>query len=616
MSLRTFLRDWLLGDTALTPVPEAATPAPLAARKRVKINDDLMIASRRRPGAVNPVNPFEVLKTLHPPGVATDVVMAMDDGLQNDQINAWAFGQINSLLDDGQAFMGYPLLAELAQRPEYRRISETIARHMTRKWIDFKVKGDDEPHLEGEGEADEPDAVESTDEDEEPTQAADFAPPAANEAADPSAAVPETEAEEAAPDPQAEAKKLLAKEKSDKVSRIEELLEEIGAKTAFQRIAEQDGFFGRAHLYIDTGDTANPDELKTDIGNGNDPISEAKLKGKKGVIKQLKTVEAVWCYPTNYNSNDPLSDDWYKPSQWFVMGKQVNASRLLTFIGREVPDILKPAYSFGGLSMSQMVRPYVENWLNTRQSVADIISAFSQFVLKTKLTDALQEQGDELFKRAEFFNNMRDNRGLMLIDKDDEDFANVAAPLGSLDKLQAQAQEQMASIAGIPIVLLLMITPSGLNASSEGEIQAFWDWVNSYQESFFRPHLTTIINMIQITEFGEVDPDISFQFARLEGLNDLEWSQKQLNDANRDAAYVNAGIVDVVEVRKVIASDPESPYHGIDADDVPLPPPGEGMMPGFGADPDDPDAEPGDEPGKAPPFGKPAKLGVPAAAAE
>ncbi|WP_198327721.1 hypothetical protein [Mesorhizobium sp. WSM1497] len=36
---------------------------------------------------------------------------------------------------------------------------------------------------------------------------------------------------------------------------------------------------------------------------------------------------------------------------------------------------MKPTYSFGGLSLSQMVKPYVDNWLETRQSVNDIISA-------------------------------------------------------------------------------------------------------------------------------------------------------------------------------------------------------------------------------------------------
>lgn len=590
-------------DGAALPAAAVAEPPK---KPRVRPTEAALDASRRQGRASrikDQINIFKSSAQLHPPGVAGSPQMAMDDATTNNDINAWAFNTINATLFDGQAFLGYPLLAEMAVRPEYRRISETIARHMTRKWIEFQVKGDADPEKEKaeeetEGPTDELDFDEPDEDEQRPEGAADFAPPGLEddggegekvtapqpdpEAMEQHQAEQKTKAEAAAPD----------QEKLDKIAKIEERLEEISAKVAFYKVAEQDGFFGRAHMYIDLGSTDSPEELKTSIGDGQDDATLTKLANKKGAIKKLKPVEAVWCYPTNYNSTDPLADDWYKPSNWFVMGKEISATRLITFVGREVPDILKPAYSFGGLSMSQMVRPYVENWINTRQAVADIVKAFSIFVLKTKLTDALAEQGDALFRRIEMFNNFRDNSGAFVVDKDAEDFTNVSAPLGSLDKLQAQAQEQMASIAGIPIVLLLMITPSGLNASSEGEIQAFWDWVHSYQESFFRAPLTTIINMIQVCEFGEVDPDITFTFSRLEGLNDLEWSQKVLAEAQTYVEYVNAAIVDPVEVRKVLAADTDSPFHGIDVSDVPLPDPSE-MMGAFGP--------PGEEGEEAPP---------------
>src|SRR5262249_14804877 len=149
----------------------------------------------------------------------------------------------------------------------------------------------------------------------------------------------------------------------------------------------------------------------------------------KGMLRGFKPVEPVWTYPTNYDSIDPLTDDWYDPKTWFVMGKEIHKTRLLRFVGREVPDLLKPAYSFGGLSMSQMAMPYVNNWLRTRQSVADIINAFSVFNLKTNLSESLQVGGEILNERMEIFNNFRDNKGVFLTDKEMEDFANISAPL-------------------------------------------------------------------------------------------------------------------------------------------------------------------------------------------
>lgn len=534
----------------------------------------------RRPrtaSSVAALDAFNPKRAVHPPGVIPATKeLAMDQDLS--AYSAWSQASVASIFAEGQAFLGYPLLAEMAQRPEYRRIVETIALHMTRKWVEFKAKGDEgELAKDKVSDKDERDARDDLNDDTEELGQDKF-PAELEDAEKEEVEVGEAEAVEGEAkveerDAEKEASKKKAAEKAEKIAKIEEELTRLNVREVFQKIAAQDGFFGRAHLYIDTGATDDPDELVLPIGDGQDLITQAKMANAGAdYIKGLRPVEAVWCYPTNYNSNDPLKADWYNPSTWFVMGKQIHKSRLLTFVGREVPDLLKPAYSFGGLALTQMCKPYVDNWLQTRQSVSDIISAFSQFVLKTNLTDSIQTSGDELFARLEFFNNVRDNRGIMAIDKTDEDFANVAAPLGTLDKLQAQSQEQMASVAGIPLVLLLMITPSGLNASSEGEIQAFYDWVNSYQEDLFRAHLNTIVNMIQVCVWGEVDPDISFTFAPLWGLNELEVAQQQKAEAETDAAYVNAGILHPEESRARLAADANSPYHGIDVQDVPEPP--------------------------------------------
>ena len=69
---------------------------------------------------------------LHPPQVVPKGrAMAMDDfgGTK------WAQENIGLSTSGGVAFFGYPLLSELAQRPEYRVMSETIADDATRKWI-------------------------------------------------------------------------------------------------------------------------------------------------------------------------------------------------------------------------------------------------------------------------------------------------------------------------------------------------------------------------------------------------------------------------------------------------------------------------------------------------
>src|SRR6266702_5915970 len=244
-------------------------------------------------------------------------------------------------------------------------------------------------------------------------------------------------------------------DKTEKIEKLNDAIKKFKVQKVLRKAIEHDAFFGRSHIYIEACDPDDRDELQSSIGDGRNAIS--KLKIKLSGLKALRNIEPVWCYPTRYNSNDPLKYDWYKPITWFVMGKEVHHTRLLTLVTREIPDLLKPAYSFGGLSMSQMVKPYVDNWLRTRQSVADLIHSFSVFVLSTDLATTLQMDGEELFKRLDLFTNLRDNRGVMALNKETEEFNNVSAPLGTLDQLQAQTQEHIAAIARIPLVKLLGI---------------------------------------------------------------------------------------------------------------------------------------------------------------
>ncbi len=459
------------------------------------------VRTRGEEAASRSISPFAIREA--PPGVVPDNGRLLAQDSQITAVSGWAgqgAGYYGYAFGEGLAFLGYPYLAELAQRPEYRRIVEVIATEMTRKWI-----------------------------------------------------------------------RLTSKDKSadsDKIKEIEAEMERLNVRAAFRKVAEQDGFFGRGHLFINLGDDEqNATELASSIGNGSDKASQRKVG--KGSLKAITPVEATWTYPSDYNSINPLRPDWYRPDVWFVMGTRVHHTRLLTFIGREVPDMLKPAYFFGGLSLTQMAKPYVDNWLQTRQSVNDIITSFTTWVLKTNMAAQIQKGGEALYNRAEIFNELRNNRGLMMVDKNEEDFANVAVALSDLDKLQAQSQEHMASVSGIPLVKLLGIQPAGLNASSDGEIRVFYDWVHAYQEALYHTNLTKVLQIIQLSLYGKIDDDIGFEFETLWDTDEREKAEIEKLKAETGQVLIDAGVVSPDDERQRVANDPDSSYQGLDPNDAP-----------------------------------------------
>jgi len=354
----------------------------------------------------------------------------------------------------------------------------------------------------------------------------------------------------------------------DKSERLADLADKFdrvyGARDLARQLIRTDGFFGRAHLNVRTkGD--NDRERKT-------PLRRDSNKVGKGSLLGFTVIEPLWTYPATYNASEPLEFDFYRPQSWYVLGKEVHGSRLLTVVSRPVPDLLKPAYSFGGMSMTQLARPYVDNWLRSRQSGSDLLHSFSTLVLKTNMSDVLQGgASDMLSKRAQLFNTMRDNRNLLVLDKTEEEFDSVNTPINGVDKMVAQAQEQMASPAGMPLIVLFGMAPSGLNATADGELEVWAQRIAAEQEAVLRPTLQTMLELVQLSEYGEIDETISFRFNPLRELSALDESTIRKNDSDAAAALVMAGIIAPEDERTRLARSKNSIYNGIDLSTPVLP---------------------------------------------
>jgi hypothetical protein len=329
-----------------------------------------------------------------------------------------------------------------------------------------------------------------------------------------------------------------------------------------------DGLQGAAHLVPD---------IK---GQDTDPTRELPLlldeTGKtvaKGSLLGFKLIEPMWATPLNFNSNNPFGPDFYKPVAWYFLGKKVHATRVMTFISRPLPDMLKPAYNFGGMSLSQLIEAYVNRWLKTVDSVNRMISQYSTSGVKTNLMAMLTEDDTaaSLVKRVQTFTRLRDNRGILMLDKEAEDFFQYNVPLSGLSELQAQAQEHMAAPTHIPLVKLTGITPAGLNANSDGEIRVFYDWIASEQINLFDPHMPNILKLIQLHLWGKVNPKIGYQWVPLHAPTEAELAEILVKEASTGQGYISTGVVSPDEERDRLRKRRGSGYEHL-IGDAPEPP--------------------------------------------
>lgn len=386
-------------------------------------------------------------------------------------------------------FPGYPYLAQLSLRAEYKAPAETTAKEMTRRWIKWKSAS--------------------------------------------------------------------AGDKTAKIAAIEELWRTLDIRSKMRTALEYDGYFGRYQLFMDIqGD-------ESDVARQKPLNLEAGLF--KGCLLNVQGIEPMWTTPYSYNSIDPTRADFYKPVSWFVLGRKTHATRLIDIVSRPVPDLFKPAYNFGGISMSQLMEPYVMQWYRARDSVSDIMYRFSTSGIATNLSSLLEEDdsGESTRKRAEFFNEVAGSRGLLLIDKDTEEFFQFNTPLSSLDKLMAQFQEHMSAPSHTPQVKLLGLSPAGLNASSEGEIKVYYDWTHSEQESVLTNPIVILNKVSQWHLFGSYDPDICHEYVQLDEPTQKEMAEIRTADATAGSNYIANGVITNAEERQRLQSDPNSGYNNL-----------------------------------------------------
>lgn len=358
---------------------------------------------------------------------------------------------------------------------------------------------------------------------------------------------------------------FTSKSAGDKSKRIEELEKRctiLNLQGVVQKSLIHDGFFGVGHIFIDIKDKPNTSE----------PIYLDPKSIAKGTLRGFVNIEPMWVTPVAWNSYDATAPSFYVPDKWVTLSKTCDKTRLIQVISREVPDIIKPAYNFGGISLSQLIQPYVDRWLRTVEGVNRMINNYSLIFLKTDMSAVLEGGPDtDIRRRMKMARMQGDNMGMFLLDMTNEELGNVATPLSGLSELQAQAQEHMAMPTHLPLVVLTGITPSGLNASSDGEIEVYHDWNRSEQNAVIRKPIMHMVHVVMLDLWGEIDEGIDFKFVPIKQVTGEALARITKMKAEADQIYMETGVVDNVEVRQKVARDEDSGFVNLDINKIPKP---------------------------------------------
>lgn len=407
-----------------------------------------------------------------------------DDAVVGDSVD---YGMLNSVfVSSDSVFMGYPLLATLAQKSENRVACEQSVNEIFRKG--FKVKSNDTKN-----------------------------------------------------------------DRSAIIGQLEDAFEKYAVEKHLKLLGFNAEAFGNSFLFV---------KLKGDENEREKELMLDSTKIKKGDLEGFRVIEPMWTYPQAYNAIDPISPEFFVPQQWYVMGRIVSASRMKPLVLYSVPDMLKPSYNFGGLSLIQMMLPYVTNWESVRDDIPRIIMSFRTYIWSTDMETYLQDR-NEFDKRLDTLVYGKDNHGVLAIDKAMETLEQMNTSLTGLSDLLGQQQQLLCMPSRLSVTSLTGSQPSGMNATGEGETTAQHENISNKQKNSYKPVLDWILKILCLNEFGEFYDDLYIDFNPLDELSDLEIADINNKKADTYVKLIDSEVVTPEQVCKVLAADDDSEFNGI-----------------------------------------------------
>ena len=344
---------------------------------------------------------------------------------------------------------------------------------------------------------------------------------------------------------------------------LAEKMDGLNIRRLYNRAYATQGYMGGAFIYIDTG-TDDP-SLPLQISDKSDEI-------KQGTKVKFVLIDPVVAAPGVYNASDPLKENYMSdPDYWLILGRRVHHSRLIILRDNLPPTLLRPAYNFLGIPQAQILWDYVLHWNRARVSVAGILEKLNLLVYQTNTEDLLTSSDgvQQMDAKMLALSRYRNNDSVVVCDRNAEDIKNITLTISGVTDIVRQQLEFIAAINRTPAVKLLGISPSGFNATGESDIRNYYDHVMSKQE-LLRDGIQKILDIIQLTTTGTIDPSISFEFNALGADDDQADVQTAAARVNMLNSLLQTNVLSAEEVRKAVKEDKKTKL-GFIPDDLPQP---------------------------------------------
>ena len=195
---------------------------------------------------------------------------------------------------------------------------------------------------------------------------------------------------------------------------------------------------------------------------------------------------------------------------------RIHHSRILRFIGRELPHMEMVSENYWGASELEHIWDELQKRSATSANIAQLIFqanittlkmgdlgehlAYGSNKLQSKVMETLQNE-----------NRLRTSYGIQLMSAEDS-LETHAYTFSGLSDVYESFMMDMAGAAEIPATKLFGRSPQGMNSTGEADLRNYYDLIAQMQERNLRPALEKLLPVMAISCWGYAPEDMEIVF--------------------------------------------------------------------------------------------------------
>lgn len=271
---------------------------------------------------------------------------------------------------------------------------------------------------------------------------------------------------------------------------------------------------------------------------------------------------------------DPIQPNFATPKMYRLNGKHgqqvdIHPSRIIRFLGAPRPDIDTNTEGWGD-SILQVVNDALHNASLSMAGVSELVHEAKVDIVKIKNLGTLlsTDAGTKLL--LDRFRNsgmLKSINNTLLLDAEDEHSRVQTAFTGLPDVIRVFL-EVVAAASDIPVTRLLGTSAKGLNATGEGDMRNYYDFLDGWRKDNLAPVLDILDPLLWQDETGSVPKDAYYEFNPLWQMTEKEKAELAKSKAETTRALSSLGLIPEEPFARALVNQliEDGTYPGLEAE--------------------------------------------------